>query len=735
MKIHRMPMLPALGAVAITAICAGWLLSAPMLPTFPEVRARWHPSDVQLVDRYGEPLHEIRIDRHGRRLAWTPLNAISPALGQEVVASEDHRFATHHGVDAIAVAGALAKTIIGKPPRGASTITMQLVAMLDPALQRRARHRGIIQKLEQMRAALALERSWSKDQILESYLNMVTWRGELQGVGAASRVLFGKAPHGINRGEAIVLASLLRAPNANRAAVERRAMRLRQDSPDAPSRGDVVVAMDAAFAHRPSRFARLALAPHLAQHLMPEGGAQTQCTLDRDLQRFATDALRHQVAQVHDRNVDDGAVLVADNSSGEVRAYVGGAGELSDAPYVDAVHALRQPGSALKPFLYALALQRRLLTPASMLDDSPLELPEQRGLYRPLDYDRRFRGLVSMRTALASSLNVPAVRTADMVGVDQFVEHLRALGFNGVSEAGDYYGGAIALGSADVTLWEIVNAYRTLANRGEWSPLRVQPDPNDVARRRIYSDETAFLISDILSDRASRSATFGLENSLATPFWSAVKTGTSKDMRDNWCVGYTRPFTVGVWVGNSSGAPMRDITGMTGAAPVWLEVVSYLHRRFGEPADFPRPRGLVARRVEFPNAIEPARDELFIPGTEPNVVAMRLDSSRARITSPADGSIVAFDPDIPLARQKVSFEGSQCTPAMRWQLDGSNLGIATAAQLWTPVAGSHRLALVDASGDAIDAVKFEVRGSIARSNDSSEGVQPVVVDFRASIGD
>jgi len=317
------------------------------------------------------------------------------------------------------------------------------------------------------------------------------------------------------------------------------------------------------------------------------------------------------------------------------------------------------------------------------------------------------------------------VRTADMVGVERFVGHLRALGFDGVAEPGDYYGGAIALGSADVTLWQTVNAYRTLANGGEWSPLSLQPAAREVPRRRIYTGETAFLISDILSDRASRSTTFGLENSLATPFWSAVKTGTSKDMRDNWCIGYTRRFTVGVWVGNSSGAPMRDITGMTGAAPVWLEVVSYLHRRFSEPHEGIPPRGLTVRRVEFPHLIEPGRDELFIAGTEPNVATMRLDSSRARITSPVDGSIVAFDPDIPVARQKISFEDSQCLPAMQWELDGATLGDAIQPHLWTPIAGMHRLALIDPSGRAIDAVTFQVRGARDVRFQQDDAVLPV----------
>ena len=226
-------------------------------------------------------------------------------------------------------------------------------------------------------------------------------------------------------------------------------------------------------------------------------------------------------------------------------------------------------------------------------------MPEQRGIYRPLDYDREFRGLVSMRTALASSLNVPAVRTTDMVGVEVFADRLRRLGFSGLVEEGDYYGAALALGSADVTLWQLVNAYRTLANGGKYSDLRLTTDADTQKSTRIYSPEASFVISDILSDRASRSTTFGLENSLATRYWSAVKTGTSKDMRDNWCVGYTDRFTVGVWVGNSSGAPMRDVTGITGAAPTWLNVMNYLHDRFGS-GQIVRPPGRGSQRGELP---------------------------------------------------------------------------------------------------------------------------------------
>jgi len=406
-------------------------------------------------------------------------------------------------------------------------------------------------------------------------------------------------------------------------------------------------------------------------------------------------------------------VVVVENSTGEVWAYVGGTGALSSAPYVDGVRAMRQPGSALKPFLYALALERRLLTPASLLEDTPLELPEQRGLYRPLDYDREFRGLVSMRVALASSLNVPAVRTIGIVGVEAFTGQLRRLGFEGIVEQGDYYGAALALGSADVRLWDLVNAYRTLANGGRYSAMRLSRGGAPEPARQIYSPATAFLISDILADRASRAATFGLENSLATRFWSAVKTGTSKDMRDNWCVGYTGRFTVGVWVGNFSGASMHDVMGITGAAPVWLDVTNYLDQRFGG-GTIAKPAGVTARMVEFPNAVEPARKEWFLAGTEPNRQAAHLNDT-PRILSPAPDTVIAFDPDIPIDRQQVAFVASAGDRgASRWTLDHKTLGPADGVMLWTPSPGVHTLALADAAGRPLDTATFRVRGVSGR---------------------
>lgn len=694
----------------------------PAVSSYQAVRAAYRPSDAQLLDRNGNVIHEIRIDPARRRLAWVPLAEISPALQAAVIASEDRRFYRHDGVDGKSVFAAAIQRITGGPRRGASTISMQVGSLLH-ITKPTGGPRTLSQKWRQMRVAWALERHWSKAEILETYLNLVTFRGELQGVAAASSVLIGKAPHGITEAEAIVLAVLIRSPNAEREAVSRRALatdavRRGRLAPEEIARA-VTRALDAAKGTGP----RVALAPHAVRQLVRPVMAPSastgpfRSTLDGALQREAAETLRRHLLAAREGNVRDGAALVVDNRSGEVLAYVGGTGDLSSAPYVDGVRARRQAGSSLKPFLYGLALERRLLTPASLLEDAPLDLSVAGGLYRPRNYDEQFKGLLSVRTALAGSVNVPAVRTLDLVGVEAFVEELRRLGFEGLTESGDYYGPPLALGSADVSLWELVNAYRTLANGGVWSPLRMQPkEGRDSSRRRPYSEQTAFLVSDILADRESRSVTFGLENPLSTRFWSAAKTGTSKEMRDNWCIGYSQRYTVGVWVGNFSGEPMRDVSGVTGAAPVWREVMAWLHRETLSLGPVP-PAGVIARTVTFPYQIEPDRVEWFLAGTEPQTIVQTMAVGQPRIVTPAPATIIALDPDIPSSRQRVVFEALNVGAPVRWFLDGRNLGSASDLVVWNPEPGTHRLSLVGERGNPLDTIIFVVRGiTVASEN-------------------
>jgi penicillin-binding protein 1C len=701
-------------ALVALALWLGLATPIPAPPTFERVRGSWKPSEMYLLDRHGEVIHEQRVDERRRRLQWVALADISPALQAAVLASEDRRFHAHAGVDVRAVAAAAAQRLSGQGSRGASTITMQLASLLDPALRRRGGPRSVPQKVRQVRCAWALEERWSKPEILEAYLNLVTFSGELQGVGAAAHVLFGKAPHGLTEPEALALAALLRAPNAGQAMVVKRAERLATGG--MVPREALEAAAARVLATPVSSGPRVTLAPHAAARLLrtpPAGGdaaPRIVTTLDGALQRFAVETLARQLLAVHDQRVNDGAVLVVDNDHGEVLAYVGGSGSLSGARHVDAIQAHRQAGSALKPFLYGLALDQRLVTPASLLEDAPLEVATPTGLYRPHNYDEQFRGLVSVRTALAGSLNVPAVRMLGLVGADAMVQQLRGLGFAGVVEAGDFYGPSLALGSADVSLWEMVGAYRALATGGVWSPLRMRAGESPGESRRVYSEQAAFLVSSILSDRDSRSVTFGLESPLATRFWTAVKTGTSKEMRDNWAVGYSRRYTVGVWVGNVTGEPMRNVSGVTGAAPVWLEVMARLHERTPSAPPAPPP-GVVRREIAFTAGVEPARPEWFRAGTEPVASPAGHVAAPPRIIAPVGGTIVALDPDIPPDRQRLPFESRDAGSGHRWLLDGAVLGEAAELFLWPPRPGRHRLSVVGPDGRIFDTVTFLVRGA------------------------
>jgi penicillin-binding protein 1C len=687
--------------------------AAAAAPSYEQVRAAWGSSDAVLLDRHGEPLQSLRIGLHARRQQWTALSDISPALPLAVLQAEDQRFMQHGGVDLQAMGQAAWDNLFRKRPRGASTITMQLASLLEPALQpTSAAGRSLGQKWDQLRAARELDAAWSKPQILEAYLNLASFRGELQGVNAAAHGLFGKEPSGLTVSESSILAALLRGPSAAPKLVARRACALAAELKAPASCRDIEADATLAF-NRPPPMPALPPAIHAARQLLKAPGQQERSTLDAPLQRHAQAVLRQHIMSLRERNVNDGAVLVVDNASGEILAYVGNAG----GSEVDGVAALRQAGSTLKPFLYELAIERRLITAASLMDDSPVDISTSSGLYIPQNYDREFKGYVSTRTSLASSLNVPAVRTLVLVGLERFHERLRALGFDSLTEAPEYYGYSLALGSAEVTLLELANAYRTLANGGRHGPLTLRlPATRAVSgavaaaapARSVLDPAPAWIVSDILADRAARSLTFGLKNELAATYWAAVKTGTSKDMRDNWCIGYSARYTVAVWVGNFAGQPMWDVSGVTGAAPVWRDVMDYLHRDApGQPPQV--PHGLLRRQVRFQPAVEPPREEWFLPGTETAEVALVASQQRSpRILYPADASILALDPDIPPDRQRVLFE-AQAAHGLQWQLNGQLLGPADRSFSWQPTPGAHELVLTDGRV-AVARATFHVRG-------------------------
>ena len=684
---------------------------AHAVPSYDEVRQSFVKSDSLLLDRNGEILHELRTDKNRRRLDWTSFKNISPALKDAVIQAEDKRFYDHAGVDYRSMGAALIQGLTSESLRGASTLTMQLASILDRDLQSKKGRRSIWQKERQILNAWEIEKRWSKTEIFEAYLNLVTFRGELQGIAAASRALFGKDPHGLDRSESLILASLIRSPNASSGEVAQRASHLNRSMRWQIDGDEINSKVRQVFLGPNFLRPQAALAPHIARQLLqgrPNGSTVT-CTLDTKIQRFAIDRLTHHLLSLRSQNVKDGAILVVENSTGDVLAYVSHSGEPSYGRFLDGVQAKRQAGSTLKPFLYGLAFDRRILTPASLLDDTPLDIAVLSGIYQPGNYDSQFRGLVTSRVALASSLNVPAVKTLSLVGIEPFLSKLRQLRIKGLNESGDFYGPSLALGSADVSLWELVNAYRTLANGGEWSELRFASAGTLSQRRKIFSKEAVFLISDILSDRDARSITFGLENPLATRFWTAVKTGTSKDMRDNWCIGYSRRYTVGVWVGNFSGEPMWNVSGITGAAPIWIEMMNFLHQSDSNPKREPPP-GLVKMKIASPQGMESSREEWFICGTEPNVKNLSIGQFNQRILYPPSGAVIAIDPDIPTELQRVFFISQTNEAGIRWKLNGSPMATVGKTTPWTPSPGKHILAIVDQEDRIIDSIHFEVRG-------------------------
>lgn len=745
------------------------------LPSFDEVRKQWKSSDVTILDRHGQVLQRVRVDLSSKRLDWIKLEDISPILLHALLLSEDKRFYEHSGVDWSSIAASAWGNLWNSKTRGASTLTMQLAGLLNNDLKVRSGKRSVLQKMGQGSVALWLERNWTKAQILEAYLNLVSFRGEQVGVAAISVALFDKIPSGLNAEDAALAAVLIRAPNANPNKVAQRACGLLSTmelmgttSTESCSRIRIRIHNILARKYGDDPEA-VHWAPHFAQKLIERQsklcqsfkqknshcmtGMRIASTLDARLQRYAMTTLRRHLLALSTRNVKDGAVIVLDNHSGDILAWVGSSGSaLSDAPEVDIVSAKRQAGSILKPFLYQLAIQGRWLTAASLLNDSSLDLQTTSGIYAPENYAKDNKGLISVRTALAASLNIPAVRVLEIVSSQRLRDRLVDLGISSLTHDSEYYGYSLALGAADVRLIEVTNAYRVLANQGLYSaPRWTMNEIRNVPIRKLDA-ASSFIVNDILSDRIARARTFGLESALSTPYWSVVKTGTSKDMRDNWAIGFSRQYTVGVWVGNAGGEPMWDVSGMHGAAPIWQSVLSYLQQHRTSQAPLP-PANVVRRQIYYDNMIEATRQEWFLLGTQrERIIAYTQNHQQIKnlmppnIASPLNGSIYAIDPDIPQSNQRMLWrvqdachhieikhakinriqeisilekqakENHQIkklsciSRSLQWWLNGKLIGKGEIFY-WLPWPGQHQLELRDVNGTFIQKVSFSVRGA------------------------
>jgi len=616
------------GTIAAAVLWAGTWVALPLPRTLtspPRV------ASLTLEDRNGLVLRSTRAG-DGTLQRWLSLGEIDPDLLEAFVAGEDHRFYDHHGVDLRAVGRAIKDNLRARRVRsGASTITMQLARLLRPGGSRTWRG-----KMLQAFWALRLEAHLSKQETLEQYLNRVPLGQGTVGVDAAAALYFNGSAARLSLGQAALLAGLASAPSTDNPFVapdrarSRRALVLGRigrygyvnaDALDRASREPLVV----------PRSTPPFLAPHFTsrvlQWLDTTATAGTWRTaLDLPLQTALEGEVRHTVNSLSNQGVREAALVVIDNATGELLAWVGSPDFWADsAGQVDMVVSPRQPGSALKPFLYGLAFDRGY-TPASVLPDVARAYPTSTGPYQPRNYDRRFHGPVRAREALASSYNVPAVELTDRVGAASLLTVLRAAGFGSLARSAQYYGLGLALGNGDVTLLELANGYRGLATEGVWHAVdwrRLSPDARPAGDRRFVSAGSAALVLDILADPTARIPGFGVETPFDFPFPAAVKTGTSHHFTDNWAVGVTGGFTVAVWVGNFDGEPMRGVSGVTGAGPLLRRAMLVTARRYA-PGELPSPRTVGATRVRI-CALSGLRarggcadlDEWFLPGTAP----------------------------------------------------------------------------------------------------------------------
>jgi len=592
------------------------VLAAALMPLPEELRTPDVSTDASTVflDRHGRVLCEVRAT-DGTRARPIKLTEAGDRIVVALLAAEDKRFRWHPGVDPLAVMRSIGQFVWSRRVvSGGSTLTQQLARNVVP------RPRSALGKLREMALALRIEASLSKDRILEEYLNRVSFGPALRGVEASSRYYFDKPTRDLSLAEAAALASLPRGPTLYdpRRGTERlmrrrdRVLRRLLDARGASS-SDIERALGEPLVLA-GRGGGLGI-PHLRQAILSgafpstlgplKGRAATvTTTIDRHLQREVEILAAQTIERLASRNVSAASVVVIDNLTSEVLAYVGSPNIDNEVRlgHNDGVLARRQPGSALKPFVYGTAMVDLGITAATVVPDVDISFPEPEGDYHPHNYDGRYHGPVRVREALANSFNVPAVNVAARIGPDKLLARLRNWGFLSLDRSARDYGLALALGDGEVRLLELASAYAALARGGTYrSPIAAKSaigrdgsifTNSTDSSYRVVDERTAYVLTHILSDARARLSSFGEDNVLEFDFPVAAKTGTSKGFRDNVTAGFSSRITVAVWVGNFDGSPMSGVSGISGAGPLFRDVMLAISREFpGE--SFSRPDGLV----------------------------------------------------------------------------------------------------------------------------------------------
>ncbi|MBK9241970.1 MAG: penicillin-binding protein 1C [Acidobacteria bacterium] len=667
---------------------------------------------VTLVDRHGEMLYETRSGT-GMRAAPLVPGAIPPVVAAATLAAEDRRFASHWGVDPLSIVrAAVANVRALRVVQGGSTITQQVVSLVE-ARHGRPQARTIGQKIREAVIAFRLEHHWSKDQILARYLELAPYGNQVEGITRASTFYFNRPVSDLTPAQAAYLAALPQQPsrfnprrNLARALPRQQRILAAMEDAGALSAVDARIARDERITiERP---AQTLIAPHFVQRVLALSASSSassvssvssvssassashivRTSLDAPLQRSILGIVRAHRAMLKVHDANNVAIAVIDNRTGQWLAWEG-SGDYFDEDHggaIDGVVSLRQPGSALKPFTYAAAFEAGW-HPGRVLPDIPSQFAtaEPGILYRPRNYDGRFRGPLRARLALAGSENVPAVALASAIGVPAVANVLRRSGLSTLDKTAAHYGLGLTLGNAEVRLDELVAAYAMIARGGvAVTPTFSGDQPvGEAVPARVLSSRAAFWIGDILSDRDAREYIFGEGSSLDFPFAVAAKTGTSQAYHDNWTIGFTRDVTVGVWVGNFDRTPLRQSSGVTGAGPIFRDVMLAAVERvrgslplfdpapLSAPPDDLREVTLCALSGMVAGAACPVRTREFLPAADaPHECLWHHASDRGLVTVwPAEyrewaRSLGVPTPDAPLTPLPGSAQVSQTSVAM-----------------------------------------------------------------------
>ena len=634
-----------------------------------------------VVDRDGKLLRAFTMPDGRWRLPAT-IDDVDPRFIAMLLAYEDHRFFQHRGVDAEALGRAALQFLWrGHIVSGGSTLTMQVARLIEPRAEK-----SVGAKLRQIARALQLEAHHKKSAILDLYLALAPYGGNIEGIRAASLTYFGKEPKHLTIAEAALLVALPQAPEARRPdRFEDRARAARDLVLDRAYERGVITLAEREAAKRETlpheRVAFPTLAPHAAEAALRADPASRvrRLTLSRDWQASLEELARESAIRLGPKL--SVAILVIDNASGEIRAHIGAADYFSAerAGAIDMTQALRSPGSALKPFIYALAFESGLAHPETLLDDQPMRY----GLYAPEDFNLGFEGTVTARHALQMSLNLPAVELLDAVGPDRFLARLRSAGADIVLPPDSEPGLAIALGGLGIRLTDLARLYAGLARGGSMPVLRERADEDAAQPRRICEPVAAWYVADILRGAPPpQNAPFGR---------LAFKTGTSYGFRDAFAVGFDRKNTIAVWVGRPDNGAVPGLIGRVAAAPILFDAFARIGSTYDvvpQPAD-----ALIARTADLPPPLRSLRKDIATTATQMQAL---------KIVYPPDGARI----DLGLSNagesaSDLALKAQGGAPPFRWIVNGAPLGTPDLRResAWTPDgAGFARISVTDAKG-------------------------------------